>query len=227
MSKFYIYKCVVDDGGAPCIDGGLYSLAICKPFIRSTAEVDDWIFAFGSNNESDAEIPANRLICIAKVTQCLPNGTYFDRTDFRGRSDSIYERVGNGYRWRIGGRFHINGQSIKHDLGEPPAYPRATALVSDHFRYFGKSGTDQWKLHSPFLKDLVENLGQGHRVNHLNALREELAAMIPRTWGPFAEKKVWGSPLHVHAPQANHRSRCSSCATIDANYEEHGDEEGC
>ncbi len=225
MSKFYIYKCVVDDGGAPCVDNSLYSLAICKPFIRTTAREGDWIFAFGSSNEGVPKIPDNRLICIAKVTQCFPNGTYFDRADFRGRSDSIYERVGNGYQWRNGGRFHINGQSIQHDLGAAPSYPRATALVSDHFRYFGGSGTDQWKLHSPFLKDLVENLGQGHRVNHLNGLREELAAMIPRVWGSFAEKKVWGSPLHT--PQAGHSARCSGCATIDTDYEEHGDEECC
>lgn len=224
MAKFYIYKCVVDDGGAPCVDNDLYSLTICKPFIRTTADVGDWIFAFGSNNEDDP-IPPNRLICIAKVTRCLPNGSYFDRPEFRGRADSIYERAGNGYRWRNGGLFHINGQSIEHDLGAAPSYPRATALVSDHFRYFGKWGTDQWKLHSPSLKDLVENLGQGHRVNHLNALREELAAMIPRTWGNFAEKKVWGSPLH--APQAGHHARCSVCAAIDTDYEEHGEEEDC
>ena len=225
MPKYYIYKCVFDDGGAPCVDNGLYSLTICKPFIRRKADVGDWIFAFGSNIETDPAIPSNRLISIAKITRRFADGDYFDHPDHLSRGDCIYERIGNGYQWRNGGRFHINGQSIKHDLGAEPSYPRATALVSDHFRYFGSSGTDQWKLHSPLLKDLVENLGQGHRVNHLNGLREELAAMIPRVWGSFAEKKVWGSPLHT--PQAGHSARCSGCATIDTDYEEHGDEEGC
>jgi hypothetical protein len=54
----YVYKCVVDDGRAPCIDGGLLTLTICKPNIRRAAKKGELIFAFGSNNES----PANRLV---------------------------------------------------------------------------------------------------------------------------------------------------------------------
>jgi len=43
--RIYVYKCVVDDGGVPCIDDGLLTLTICKPYIRSTAAAGDLIFA--------------------------------------------------------------------------------------------------------------------------------------------------------------------------------------
>jgi hypothetical protein len=39
----YVYKLTVDDGGAPCTDGGLLTLAICKPGIRTHAGVGDFI----------------------------------------------------------------------------------------------------------------------------------------------------------------------------------------
>jgi Nucleotide modification associated domain 2 len=41
MTKVYIYKLTVDDGGAPCVQDEVLSLAICKPFIRSTAQQDN------------------------------------------------------------------------------------------------------------------------------------------------------------------------------------------
>ena len=40
MTQVYIYKLTVDDGGAPCVHDGVWTLAICKPAIRSTAEAD-------------------------------------------------------------------------------------------------------------------------------------------------------------------------------------------
>jgi hypothetical protein len=35
--NIYVYKCVVDDGTAPCIDRGLLSMTVCKPKIRTSA----------------------------------------------------------------------------------------------------------------------------------------------------------------------------------------------
>jgi Nucleotide modification associated domain 2 len=37
MKKFYLYKMTVDNGGAPCVQDRILSLAICKPRIRSSA----------------------------------------------------------------------------------------------------------------------------------------------------------------------------------------------
>jgi len=52
MSQIYFYKLTVDDGGAPCAERGLLSLAICKPMIRRTAQKGDLIFGFAGNLKS-------------------------------------------------------------------------------------------------------------------------------------------------------------------------------
>jgi hypothetical protein len=62
MEELYFYKVRHDDGGAPCVADGLLSLAICKPRTRSTANVDDWIFGFGSKSSGEP------LIYVAEVT---------------------------------------------------------------------------------------------------------------------------------------------------------------
>jgi Nucleotide modification associated domain 2 len=48
MSKLLTYIIPVDDGAAPNPFHGVCSLAICKPVIRRTAVVGDWIVGLGS-----------------------------------------------------------------------------------------------------------------------------------------------------------------------------------
>jgi hypothetical protein len=61
--RYYVYKCIADDGKAPCVDRNLLTLTICKPMIRKSAVPNDWIFAFNSNSET----PSNCLIYIARA----------------------------------------------------------------------------------------------------------------------------------------------------------------
>src|SRR3989449_5973689 len=88
MSKCYFYKLTCDDGGAPCVQDGLLSLAICKPMIRSTAEVGDLIFGFAAKSL----FGDNRLIYIAWVTDKKSEGEYYLNKRFSGRGDRIYRR---------------------------------------------------------------------------------------------------------------------------------------
>ena len=85
--RLYIYKVRVDDGGAPCVDESLWSLAICKPAIRRTAQVGDVIYAFGTNGES----PSNRLVCIAEVTETYSGQEYFELSEFKHRGTAFTE----------------------------------------------------------------------------------------------------------------------------------------
>jgi Nucleotide modification associated domain 2 len=192
--RIYVYKCVVDDGAAPCIDAGLFTLTICKPYIRSTARPGNWIFAFGSNAES----PANRLVYIAEVSRKLTGGKYFEREEFKARKDCIYERLPDGCLQRRGdAKFHDYEGARISDLGAERSYPKANAIVSGDFRYFGKCGTNEWKTDAPKLCKLVEGLGQGHRVNFMSDLRSELVALKNRVWCDNPDKKVLGTPLHA------------------------------
>src|SRR4051794_10418360 len=102
MERIYFYKLTADNGGAPCVEDGLLSLAICKPAIRSTARPGDVIFGFSANSLH----PDNRLIYVARVTDKSIDGQYFIQRQFAGRSDRIYRREGEHFVWRPGARHH-------------------------------------------------------------------------------------------------------------------------
>lgn len=48
--KLFSYVLRFDDGAAPNPFWGTCTLAICKPDIRRTANIDDWIIGTGSKN---------------------------------------------------------------------------------------------------------------------------------------------------------------------------------
>lgn len=78
------------NGGAPCVQDRLLSLAICKPMIRSTAEPEeDLIFGFAANSlHCD-----NRLIYIARIEEKVRNGDYYREKRFADRGDRVYECI--------------------------------------------------------------------------------------------------------------------------------------
>jgi hypothetical protein len=108
VRNIYFYKLTRDDGGAPCVRNGILSLAICKPFIRASAEVGDMIFGFAANLLS----PDNRLIYIARVTGKLCNGEYYTTRCYQNRGDCIYEAMGNCFVRRTDAKFHDGPEKI-------------------------------------------------------------------------------------------------------------------
>jgi hypothetical protein len=188
MSKIYVYKLTVDDGGAPCISNGTLSLAICKPAIRSNARPDDLILGFAANHlYSD-----NCLVYMARITEWLDGRTYFSKPTYADRPDCVYEWDGRRFEWKAGSRFHSH-LHLEHDLGEAPHFQRAHVLLSggpENFRYFGDRCPVGYKQTYSNLKTLVESLGQGHRVNFGPASREELLLFMKRLWKVHSEHPV-------------------------------------
>ena len=80
----YVYKVVVDNGGAPCVAAGLLSLAICKPKIRKTCTKGSLVFGFGGKQYDE------RLIYIARVTAKLESDAYYREREYARRPDCIY-----------------------------------------------------------------------------------------------------------------------------------------
>jgi len=96
MPRIYFYKLTADNGGAPCVQDGLLSLAICKPMIRTTAELEDVIFGFAANSLHRA----NRLIYIARIGKKVCNGDYYREKRFANRGDCVYEWHRSRFVWR-------------------------------------------------------------------------------------------------------------------------------
>ena len=208
MPKIYFYKLTCDDGGAPCVQDGLLSLAICKPMIRSTAEVGDLIFGFAAKSL----FGDNRLIYIAWVTDKKSEGEYYLNKRFSGRGDRIYRRRAGRFEWRTRALYHGPGD-VESDLGSYPWYDRANVLLSTNLRYFGKSGNSDYKGRYPLVRAAVESLGQGHRVNHGEALRQELVSLANEVFRS-TRRKILGRPTTLPRRGVSHRSK--SCGVIDS-----------
>ena len=161
----YVYKLTSDNGGAPCVMGYVLSLALCKPIIRCKADQGSWIFGFAANSLRISH-PGNRLIYVARVDKSLPGSEYYaDDSEYRRRPDCIYRPVHEGFEWRKGSAFHLNGAQMDHDLGSAHAgFDRARVLISTEFRYFGREGQSLTPS-APTLRNLLNRLTQGHRTN--------------------------------------------------------------
>lgn len=93
-------------------------------------------------------------------------------------------------------------------------------LLSKNFRYFGDTGTDQWKRSYPAIRNLVEGLGQGHRVNHGPRLRDELHELKDEMWQIFDKVKL-GEPAHAWKKNVCHSAPFDEDETIEVT------ESGC
>jgi hypothetical protein len=207
MNNIYFYKLTADNGGAPCVRYGLLSLAICKPMIRKTAKEGDLIFGFAANSLHRD----NRLLYVARVTKKLCDGDYYKDSRYVRRRDCVYRPSGTRYVWKKNSAYH-GPESLSHDLGQHPDYPRANVLLSGDFRYFGIAGTDEYKSRFPRVGRAVERLGRGARVQHNEELRRELMEMAEWLWRT-TKRKVMGQPTSAPTRQICLRGG-SSCAVV-------------
>jgi hypothetical protein len=206
VGRIYFYKLTVDAGAAPCVERGVLSLAICKPMLRGSAEIDDLIFGFTASSLD----PANRLIYVARVTKKLANGEYYD-AHYKSRHDCIYTFVSGRYKRCGNAKFHDKPSDLTHDLGSHPEYARANVLLSTDFRYFGINGTDEYKSKYGLIRKAVESLGRGQRVNLAPELRGQFLAMKNWLW-TRSKGKVLGRP--TDAPSGSRCHRAISCAVV-------------
>jgi hypothetical protein len=168
--KYYLYKLIVDNGGAPCVKNGLLSLAICKPAIRRTAEKGDIIIGFAANSV----YPDNRVIYIAQVTKKLDGKKYYSQ-HYADRPDCIYLWNSGNFSYRRRAKYHSK-RDLMHDLGRPLKFPSAQVLLSRKFRYFGEKGCRSFHGRFPHIGAKIRSLARGHRaINLPDDLWRELA----------------------------------------------------
>lgn len=179
-NDIYFYKMTHDTGAAPCVDQGCLSLAICKPRIRASVVPGDIVIGFGGKRYGE------KLIYIACITEKLTKAKYYVRPEFDKRSDCIYTIADGKAKVKKGARFHEDGSEIPKDIGD--GLKKANVLLSNDFRYFGKSGTDEYKTIFPVIGKAVSNLARGHRINHFPELRADLLRMKEWVWSNYPHK---------------------------------------
>ena len=161
--NLYTYRLTVDSGDAPNPFGNICSLAICKPKIRKTCNIGDWIVGLVSqtliNKTKGDKKEVNNILYAMKVTQKLTfeeydilcNSYYINKlpkNDKKG--DCIYYKKNNIYKQRK--NYCHNLQNMKTDIGGK------FVILSNDFYYFGKNSIEI-PLH---LKPII-NKQQGHQ----------------------------------------------------------------
>lgn len=169
MNRLYIYVVDRDLGFAPNPFHGYCTLATCKPDIRNTARVDDWILGVGGRRLK----ATGRCVYAMKVTKKMTYNDYWylpdyiDKKPVRNGSqkmllgDNIYNWCDKSKIWQQAHSHHslYNGDTNNYNLIRDTKSNKV--LLSDHFYYFGKSAPS---IPHELLAALSYKNKVGHRV---------------------------------------------------------------
>jgi hypothetical protein len=174
VSRLHSYVVRYDSGFAPNPFYGFCTLATCKPDIRKTAAIGDWVVGTGS---ADKKLKRGGFVVYAmRVTETLSFTEYWDdprflrkrpdlsRSRMRQCGDNIYSKNAAG-AWQQQNSFHSqdngspNQRHINRDTGTTDR-----VLVSNAFVYFGGEGP---KIPAKFRnyggQDICK-IGQGRKI---------------------------------------------------------------
>jgi Nucleotide modification associated domain 2 len=160
----YCYVIATDAGSAPNYDPPFTTLAICKPKIRSSANVGDAVLAFTGANES-RERHAVRWAGVIKEKLSFPD--YWADGRFAKKKPGKCKKPDNMYQPHPGGQGFLQ---IPNDVHGPESLGKDVgghfALIFDPvWRFAG--GTPV--MPADFGFRMLENARRGHRVHTLNS----------------------------------------------------------
>jgi hypothetical protein len=146
-AKKYLYIYVVrrDFGFAPNPFHGVCTLATCKPDIRRSAQVGDWVMGVGG-----VQLKAmGKCLYLMKVTEMSTFDDYWIDSRFRFKrplrngssvmmvGDNIYHRNGSTGSWMQEDSHHSNADGSPNMTNLKTDTRSANVLISTHFYYFG------------------------------------------------------------------------------------------
>jgi hypothetical protein len=193
--KLYSYCLRYDGGAAPNPFWGICTLVICKPAIRRTAVIGDWIVGLGSANSPIGDI-SRHVVYAMKVTDkltlkeydqfcriSLPNKIPQWRSpDYRQRmGDCIYD-YGLGEYPKIRWGVHSENERRRDLSGK-------YALLSKRFYYFG----DQPVSFPKYLYPLIHT-SQGHKSNQNQPYVQSFVGWIESLG--YRRNTVYGIPQY-------------------------------
>jgi hypothetical protein len=148
--RLFSYVVRYDSGFAPNPFYGWCTLATCKPPIRRSAQVGDWIVGTGSDNQQVRR--GGHLVYAMRVTDILSFREYDADARFQAKKpfrsgsrkqscgDNIYYRDAADERWLQRDSFHTaaDGSPQASHIARDTGVDRV--LASDKFIYFGGEG---------------------------------------------------------------------------------------
>lgn len=185
--KLHSYVVARDYGFAPNPFYGVCTLATCKPKIRSTATIGDWVTGTGSRERKREK----NVVYAMRVTGALTFEEYWadrrfqqKKPNLRGSKkqafgDNIYSRDSDTGVWH-----QINSHHSLHDGSPNPLNVKADTgtdriLFSDDFVYWGGSGPElpqQFLCYGPQHESVCA--GRGHKNRFPPELVNQYVAWI-------------------------------------------------
>ena len=198
--KIYQYVVVRDYGFAPNPFFGMCTLATCKPRIRKSAAVGDFVVGIGSKSKGRGDC----LVYAMRITETMPFNKYWKDNRFRSKKpklrgsikqaygDNIYFQDANGI-WSQADSHHShedgspNQKNIDRDTKNADS-----VLISGDYAYWGKK-----KISIPQALKNDRRLGNslngpGHRCNFSDATVKSFTAWFDQ----LNEKGFLGEPLN-------------------------------
>ena len=195
--EVYAYKMTNDSGFAPNPFFGKLTLATCKPGIRQSKKIGDYIAGFTSK-ELCGEKCLNRLIFLAKISDIIPHFDYFNHPEFQEKipknnkefiyraGDNIYKPlVDNPKSWKdfeTIENFNHDDTQKEHDLSG------INVLISEEFWYFGRNAlkiAPELQINIPEKQTRYGEKTEGERFKKfLKALKEK-----------FGKHGIYGKPF--------------------------------
>jgi hypothetical protein len=184
--RLYSYVVARDYGFAPNPFFGVCTLATCKPRIRGTAQVGDWVVGTGSKTRNREKY----LVFAMRVTEAMRFNIYWNdprfqtkRPNLRGSKkqafgDNIYFKNPRG-KWHQENSHHSleDGSVNKANVANDTQTDRV--LVSNDFVYWGGSGP---KIPGRFLSYGNDHVNlcvvRNHKSNFPPRFVEEFVAWI-------------------------------------------------
>ena len=195
IPRLYSYIVARDYGFAPNPFHGFCTLATCKPRIRASAAIGDWIVGTGSKTKGRQ----GHLVYAMRVTETMSFDEYWSDIRFHQKKpnlygslkqafgDNIYHRNSSSSEWKQLDSHHShkdgssNPRNVKRDTGVN------RILVSDDFIYCGRDG----RLIPEFKGVRICHTTQAHRCNFR---QDTIEAFVEWIRG-IGDKGYCGDPL--------------------------------
>lgn len=198
MSKVYIYVVDRDFGFAPNPFHGICTLATCKPGIRNTAKVGDWVIGMGGGrlNATGRCVFAMRITEKITFNEYWLSPVYLDKRPIRNGSfrmmvgDNIYFLNPESNQWQQADSHHSNADGSLNEKNLSTDTKSDKVLISRHFYYFGNSAPN---VPADIISEIGFKNGIGHRVyDREKCVR--LTAWLESTFG-LEVNTVQGDPF--------------------------------
>jgi len=199
--KYYSYVIPRDYGFAPNPYFGYCTLATCKPRIRKSAQIGDWIAAYGGAGTKVHK----KLVVLMKVTEILSFDQYWGDTRFikkrpvfnRSMScmygDNIYHNIDDKWTQELSHHSKTDGSINYANLNRDTQANRV--LVATQFYYFGNNA-----IEIPKEFEVLIARGRNHKNHYDEKISNKFIGFINENF----ETGIYGVPYSRKSGQFAH-----------------------